>query len=334
MAKAIVTGANGFIGARLVRRLLERGWQVAALGRAKGQQCWNDRVKASLDDITGIPVDHNLLSGLFCYDANICRRGLDLSRLFLEHWRASKAVLFHVAGDTQFSSTDPDAQTQVNITGTLNVMRALRDVIRSAVHVSTAYVAGDRQGVILEDETDKGQTCRNTYEKSKLDTEVMVSDLCCQLGLPLAIVRPFIVINDTTTGRSSVLTHLNKVVEVINRVQKHYKIGDEEVVNEELRIPILADCRPNLVPVDSIVESFLEIGIHPRLRDEPITFATLIHSPTKRSFLSLRRPLTSKIRSICSLFRHFPKIPPGPRRLCSDRSNRTSRISMKCVSSI
>ncbi len=51
MRTAIVTGASGFIGSRLVQQLLKRGWQVHVLGRAEGTTSYEDRIKATLFDI-------------------------------------------------------------------------------------------------------------------------------------------------------------------------------------------------------------------------------------------------------------------------------------------
>ena len=44
------------------------------------------------------------------------------------------------------------------------------------VHVSTAYVAGKRTALIREDELDCGQGFWNSYEKSKFDAEVLLTD--------------------------------------------------------------------------------------------------------------------------------------------------------------
>jgi len=264
MRTAIVTGASGFIGSRLVHQLLMRGWSVHALGRSKSGKSYEDRVEAALDDIDGRPIEPSLLPELRCHEVGICDSDLGLSRPISEILPGTDAVLFHVAGDTRFNPTDPEAQRRVNIGGSLNVMRALQDSVASVVHVSTAYVAGDRQGLVLESDLDEGQGFCNCYEKSKSDAEIEITDLCAESGLPLTIVRPSIITNDTATGRSSTFTHLNAIVEVISRIQKHYGIADGEVVSEEIRIPADPESRPNLAPIDPIVDSLLEIGIDER----------------------------------------------------------------------
>jgi nucleoside-diphosphate-sugar epimerase len=254
---AIVTGANGFIGSHLTNVLLRRGWTVYALGRAKGKTSWQERVFASLNNTapSGPAPD---ASRLFCRETDFSKPDLDFAaeKILSD---PKPTVLVHLAGDTKFLPADPAAQRHTNVNGTLNVVRALRSVISRVVHVSTAYVAGDRTGKILESETDCGQGFHNHYEKTKFEAEVAVRELCTALNLPLAIARPSIITNDTERGRSSTFTHLNVLMEVANRIQEFYGIGDGEVVNREIRIPINPAARPNTAPVNPVVEALSKI---------------------------------------------------------------------------
>lgn len=254
---AILTGANGFIGSYLVNVLLRRGWTVHALGRAKPNQAWRNRVFSAVAEasLSGEPPD---CRRLFCHEADFSKPDLEVaaaSQLASAH----PAVLVHLAGDTKFVPADRTAQRRTNVEATLNVVRALRAAISRVVHVSTAYVAGERTGRILESETDCGQGFHNHYEKSKFEAEVAVRGLCAGLNLPLAIARPSIVINDTTQGRSSAFTHLNVLVEVANRIQEFYGIGDGEVVNREIQVPMNPVARPNAAPVNPIAEALATI---------------------------------------------------------------------------
>jgi nucleoside-diphosphate-sugar epimerase len=260
MRKAIITGANGFIGSRLVHQLLLNEWSVHAMVRSKSEISCRDRMIAALDDITGKPVERSILHDLHCHEADICDPGLGNSKSIFDQLSGDDAVLFHVAGDTRFNPSDPEAQHHFNVFGSLNVVQSLQKLLAYVVHVSTAYVAGNRQGLVLEGDLDKGQQFRNCYEKSKLDAEIAVTRTCCEISMPLTIVRPSIIINDTITGRSSTFTHLNALVEVVSRIQKHYGIHDGEAVSNEIRIPMAPDLRPNLAPVDPVVAAILEIG--------------------------------------------------------------------------
>lgn len=260
---AIVTGASGFIGSRLILRLLQAGWQVVALGRSKASHPWDHRGIAALTTITGHPQPPELLARLSWQETDSTRPDLALGLDPAATLGISGAVLFHVAGDTRFTPQDVEAQRQINVTGSCHVLRGLRPCLRHAVHVSTAYVAGNRTGRVMETERDLGQITRNPYERSKLDAESAVIALARELELPLAITRPSIITNDTRTGRSSTFTHFNALVDVVHRIQSHYGLHDGETVSDVIRLPMNPDCRPNLAPVDPIVDALFEIGIHP-----------------------------------------------------------------------
>lgn len=250
---AIVTGANGFIGSHVARVLLERGWTVHALGRCKSGVPWQERVLAALKAAspTNELADSNRLR---CHEADLAQPDLGLPNSSTFPGDA-KAVLVHLAGDTRFIPPDPAAQRQANVGGALNVVRALRSSVSRVVHVSTAYVAGDRTGTILESEGEMGQGFHNNYEKTKLEAEVAVHALCAELRLPLAIARPSVIVNDTVNGRCSAFTHLNVLVEVANRIQEFYGIKDGQVVNREIRFPVNPTARPNIAAVDPIAEA-------------------------------------------------------------------------------
>jgi nucleoside-diphosphate-sugar epimerase len=263
LKKAILTGGNGFIGARTVLHLLDAGWHVAALGRSKDGSSWPQRMVAALTDIDGHAVDARLLENLECVEADLLHNLLGLPQLTVRHLADQSPALFLIAGDTSFTPADKDLQRRINVDGCVNVVRAIRESARLVVHVSTAYVAGAREETIMEHDLEIGQSFRNSYEESKLAGELAVRQACDELGVPLITVRPSIIINDTRTGRSSTFTHLNALVEVVSRIQEYYGLGHGEVVSEEIRLPIDSVARPNVAPVDPIVEAFLRIAQTP-----------------------------------------------------------------------
>ncbi len=253
----IVTGANGFIGSYLALLLLRRGWTVYALGRGKDGMPWPERVLAAFQAADPAAGSTSLVH-LHCCEADLTRSDLNLATVLARLGR-SEAILVHLAGDTRFIPSDPAAQQRVNVEGTLNIIRALRPALSRVVHVSTAYVAGERKGTILEDEADMGQGFHNNYERTKLEAEVAAKRLCSELHLPLAIARPSIIVNDMVYGRSSAFTHLNVLVEAANRIQEFYGIQDGEVINREIRVLANATARPNIAPVDPIAEALVRI---------------------------------------------------------------------------
>jgi nucleoside-diphosphate-sugar epimerase len=257
MKTAIVTGANGFIGSHIVHQLLKQKCSVHALGRSTAAAPWPQRMAAALREVDGAA---DTFRALHCHEFDLCNQ--DPYWRFLSQCDSTPddTLLFHVAGDTQFTPRDPEQQRAVNVEASINLVKGLKGRVARAVHVSTAFVAGDRMGLVREDELDCGQHFHNSYEKSKLDAEVALTALCRDHDLPLVIVRPSIIINDRRSGRASTFTHLNALVEVITRIQEHYRITDGQIISKRVRLVVDPEARPNLAPVDSIVPPLLKIA--------------------------------------------------------------------------
>ena len=257
MKTAIVTGANGFIGSHIVYRLLAQGWRVYALGRSTATSQWQDRLMAALSEVGNLT---DSCPNLCCHESDLNAPDLSLEFVSGKDYSPADTTLFHVAGDTRFTPPDVALQRQVNVQAAVNVINALKGKIAAAIHVSTAFVAGNHTGLFRESDLDCGQAFHNSYEKSKFDAEVLLTEHCRKQDVPLVIVRPGIITNDRESGRASTFTHLNALVEVVSRIQEHYHISDGQVVSQRIRLIADPEARPNLAPVDSIIPPLLQIA--------------------------------------------------------------------------
>src|SRR5690606_21449874 len=95
---------------------------------------------------------------------------------------------------------DRDTSELVNVTGTRNVIDAALEMkkLNRLNHFSTAFVAGDRTGVIMEDELDEGQRFRNAYEETKFQAEKALVE--ARRTIPITIFRPSLIVGDSVTG--------------------------------------------------------------------------------------------------------------------------------------
>lgn len=107
--------------------------------------------------------------------------------------------VYHMASIFYLGVNDEDARA-VNVRGTLNVLQAAAEMKRLVRfnHLSTAFVAGDRAGVIMEAELDAGQRFRNAFERTKFEGEQVVRRWSGRL--PISIYRPSLVVGDSRTG--------------------------------------------------------------------------------------------------------------------------------------
>jgi thioester reductase-like protein len=142
---------------------------------------------------------------------------------------------------------------EVNIGGTRNLIefaRTLRSLNRFNFY-STAFVSGDRSGVVLEDELERGQHFRNTFERTRFTAELEVRR--ASMNMPVSVFRPSLVVGDSRTGELGPLDG------------PHYLIG--MLANSPDRLPPLrpeaATFPVHLVPVDYVARAMHAISLQP-----------------------------------------------------------------------
>lgn len=227
----LVTGAGGFLGAEVTARLTAAGHTVLALLHSNGDIVRNNGKplkppRGSLTRLTG----------------DITRPGLGLDAEQLRLASGADRIV-HCAGITDFGLPTRTYQ-DVNVTGTENVLALARTHGVPLVHVSTAYVAGERDGTVREDELDVGQEFGNAYESSKLRAETLVREAAGD-GLPVVVVRPSIIAGERRAGCVRDYKTLYPVVRLITRGRVR-------------TIPGHYDALLDLVPVDYVADLIVE----------------------------------------------------------------------------
>jgi nucleoside-diphosphate-sugar epimerase len=163
----LVTGASGFIGTHLVRRLVARGFRVSCLVRATSQV---DGLRAAGALIVVCEIDDRV----------------GVSRALV----ASKArVVFHLAGLLRAMS--PDEFTRVNAGGVDVIAAACADrTDRPALVLVSSVAAAGPSGVMPKTESDPPAPVSD-YGRSKLAGEEAAARYASEL--PITIVRPCVV---------------------------------------------------------------------------------------------------------------------------------------------
>jgi len=167
---AFVTGATGFVGANLVRLLLDKGFSVRVLAR-KGSNRKNLE-GLSTEIVEGDLEDKAALS-LGCKGAR---------------------YVFHAAADYRIWVRDPEAMRRANVQGTINVLEAAGQAgAEKIVHCSSvAAVKPPRDPSRPADESSQYSSeseIVGPYKKSKWLSERAALDLA-KKGLPVVVVNP------------------------------------------------------------------------------------------------------------------------------------------------
>jgi thioester reductase-like protein len=191
VALAFLTGFPGFIGRRLVARLLEDDQDLRVVALVEPRMA--DAARAAAADIGADRVE--ILEG------DIAERRLGLGDDDWDRLTGEMTTAFHLAAIYNLAVPLELAQ-RVNVDGTGNVLElcAAAGRLERLNYVSTAYVAGVRRGVVYEHELALGQAFKNHYESTKFQAEVWVRD--AMDAVPTTIYRPAIVVGDSGTGET------------------------------------------------------------------------------------------------------------------------------------
>ena len=130
--------------------------------------------------------------------------GLGLDETTLAEIVAGLDLVIHGAAATGFNLGER-VYREVNIGGTANVLALIGQGGQAPIpllHLSTAYVCGERSGPVAEGELDVGQCFANGYESSKAEAERLVR-AAQQHGGISAVARPSIVVGATAMGPSA-----------------------------------------------------------------------------------------------------------------------------------
>ncbi|MDM4722000.1 SDR family oxidoreductase [Micromonospora sp. WMMA1363] len=228
--RILVTGAAGLVGAEICARLLKAGHRVSGLVHTTRVLIANGgRVVASAADDRADTV--RLVTG----DVTVPRLGLDD-----DTWTDladGLDLIVHSAAITDFGRPR-EAYQAINTTGTAHVLELARERSTPLVHVSTAYVCGEREGTVLESQLDVGQRFGNPYEESKLAAEQLVRKAATD-SLPTVVIRPSVVVGAARTG----------VVRDFKNLYVVLKLLSEGRISA---IPGYFDACVDLVPVDHV----------------------------------------------------------------------------------
>jgi nucleoside-diphosphate-sugar epimerase len=261
MTYNLLTGSTGLLGSYLLRDSLLDGHRLAVLVRPSKRESARHRIESILarweaELKTSLPRPIVLEGELTEVDLGLDGAGL---RWISRHCRS----VIHNAASLTFHSNGPEEEPwRSNLEGTRRILDLCRTTdIRKFHHVSTAYVAGLREGNVLETELDVGQTPGNAYEHSKMEAEKLV------LGAPWidrpTIYRPSIIVGDSRTGYTSTFHGFYVMVKLahtlVNRMVRGSTAGRFLVEGLGLNG---TECK-NLVPVDWVSAAFTRIFSQP-----------------------------------------------------------------------
>lgn len=243
--QVLVTGFPVFAARQLVRELVSGGDQIWLLARGKFMEAAQGFATALGDEFAEMPPVQLLQGDILDVD-------LGLSGAQIRTLHAEIQEIHHIAA-VQYLGTPKRKMRLVNVEGqreVLEVALGMRSLQRLCLW-STAFVAGDRVGVVREDELNLAGTFRNEYEHSKAEAEAL--GRAAMSKLPITILRPTIVVGDTQTG-------------IVDRFDGIY-LGIRRIVtaatNVAVPMPASGSYPLNVVPADYVAKAARVLARHP-----------------------------------------------------------------------
>jgi thioester reductase-like protein len=294
-----ITGFPGFIANRLLERLAERDCRFILLVQPALATRAHDEI-ARIMALSGKTADDFQI-----VEGDISEAALALKATDLELIRRHTTRVFHLAAIYDLAVPREPAM-RVNPGGTRNVLDVARSLphLRQFHHVSTCYVAGKREGVILETELRHEAGFRNFYEESKYLAELEVES--AKSELPVTVHRPAVVCGHSKTGETGKYDGVYYLINYLLRWPSALSLIN--IGNHEVSL--------NLVPVDFVVDAMAALAFDESAIGKTLQLADPAPLTTNQLFNSIARSINdhrSRINAPPSWVYFFLLLPHAPK---------------------
>ena len=196
MIKALVTGADGFIGSHLVEKLLKKGFSVRAFCfyNSLGSWGWLDtlpaEVKSEVDVHLGDIRDYQSIFKSV--------KGCD--------------YVFHLASliAIPYSYSAPQSYVDTNIIGTLNILNAVKELdINKLIHTSTSETYGTAQYIPIDEK--HPLVGQSPYAATKIGADQLAISYYKSFSTPITILRPFNTYGPRQSSRAVIPTIITQL---------------------------------------------------------------------------------------------------------------------------
>ena len=232
-----VTGATGFIGKRLVKKLLQRKGAVVhflirqeSAGKVDGLRAFwglkDAKAAARVQPVWG----------------DLTAKHLGLSAAAIKGLKGQIAHFYHL-GAIYDLGADAASQIAVNIEGTRNTVELARALeVGHFHHVSSIAAAGLYEGVFREDMFEEAEHYEHPYFLTKHESEKIVRSEC---KVPWSVYRPAMVVGDSQSGEMDKIDGPYYFFKLIQRMR--------QILPPWMPTIGLEGGRINIVPVDFVV---------------------------------------------------------------------------------
>lgn len=234
----LVTGAAGFIGSNLVRRLFHDFRNIKVIGIDSITDYYDVNIKYErLKEIESLDRDWTFVR------ASIADKDV-VERIFSEN-KISVVVNLAAQAGVRYSITNPDAYVQSNLIGFYNILEACRHhEVEHLVYASSSSVYGSNKKVPYSID-DKVDNPVSLYAATKKSNELMAHAYSKLYNIPSTGLRFFTVYGPA--GRPDMA---------------YFGFTDKLVKGETIKIFNYGNCKRDFTYVDDIVEGVVRVMQH------------------------------------------------------------------------
>src|SRR3954469_20335482 len=230
-----VTGATGFIGKRLAKKLLERKGAVVhfLIRKESGDKVGALREYWGVGAARAMPVYGDLT-----------QKKLGVSAEDIKSLKGEIAHFYHLAAVYDLSA-DEESQVAVNVEGTRHTVEFAKAIDAGHFHhVSSIAAAGLYEGVFREDMFAEAENYEHPYFMTKHESEKIVR---AEYKRPWTVYRPAMVVGDSHTGEMDKIDGPYYFFKLIQRMR--------QILPPWMPTVGLEGGRVNIVPVDYVVDA-------------------------------------------------------------------------------
>ena len=234
----LVTGAAGFIGSNLVKRLLSDFEHIKVIGIDSITDYYDVRLKSErLREIEGLSNDWTFIKGC------IADKSL-IEQVFTEN-KIEVVVNLAAQAGVRYSITNPDSYIESNLIGFYNILEACRHhTVEHLVYASSSSVYGSNKKIPYSTE-DKVDNPVSLYAATKKSNELMAHAYSKLYNIPSTGLRFFTVYGPAGRPDMAYFSFTNKLVK-----------------GETIKIFNYGNCKRDFTYVDDIVEGVVRVMQH------------------------------------------------------------------------
>ena len=278
MSTHFFTGFPGFIATELIKGLIkkEKLTRLYAVVQESQLERATNQAEAIMKEFS-VDIPFEIIVG------DITLPNLGIEEREIMKIQNQNITMWHLAAIYDLAVKEEIAW-KVNVEGTKMVCAFARDylAIERLLYFSTAYVAGTREGTLLETELIRPDAFKNHYEETKYEAELLVERLKDEVAV--TIIRPGIVRGHSVTGKTIKFDGPYFFMNMIDRLKW---------------LPFIpyvgkSDAHINVVPIDYIIDASIYLASNQKSVGSTVHLTDPSSHPVEEIYRAMVIELTGK----------------------------------------